>query len=120
MTAQAIPIAPSPHAQLIQEFLDLMEDLWHTHLTSFTQAGDEKIFAFGGFDYLVVISEAKFEGLIEIQTPKGNLDLKPGEQGALAIAKCQTKDGQPGEPDQILRSITRGLKDYYARRPQFT
>lgn len=120
MTAQAMQIAAGPHAQLIQEFAGLIEKMWETHRTSFTQAGDEKIYAFGGFDHLVIMAEAKFEQSVEIQTPVGNLDLRPDESGSISIAKCQTKDGQPAEPDRVLSAIIRGLTDYYARRPQFT
>lgn len=120
VTTQSIHIADGPHAEQIRDFAGLIENLWQSHGTSFTQAGDEKIYSFGGFEHIVVVSEAKFEGLIEIQTPAGNLDLKPDDQGAIAIAKCQTKDGQPADADRILATIITGLKNYYARRPRFT
>lgn len=117
------------YAQQLQEFVDLMAQLWQEHRTSPTNAGSEEFYAWGNMDYVVVMSAHKFDDLVEIKSKFGNIDIKRDEQGLLGClpghdekeaASTTTKKGtgQPTykvalPPEEILKRTTAALKSYY-------
>ena len=111
------PVFAGEHTELLSETYDLIVRLWNEHYTSPIFAGDEMIFALGGNGYTIVLSHLGFQTLVELQTPVGNVDLRPDPaSGTVSIAKVDSPDELPA--NEILRELSRGLIDYYERGPQ--
>ena len=111
------PTFTGEHVALLNDTYDLIVKLWASHYTSPVFAGDEMIFALGGNGYAIVLSHLGFKTLVELQTPHGNVDLRPDpESGAVSISRVDSPDGLPA--DELLRDLSRGLLDYYERGPQ--
>lgn len=106
------PNFSGPHKELLTELAGLIDWLWNEHGMSFVKAGDDKVYAFGGNGYIIVLDESKWQGLIEFITPKGTLTLKPGDDGAISITSSQDEKSVK----QILRDGINGLKEYYSKR----
>lgn len=105
------------HSQLLGQLFDLIVKLWEEHYTSPVFAGDEMIFALGGNGYTVVLSHLGFKTLVEAQTPRGAIDLRPDpESGAVSIARVDSPDEL--QADELLRDLMTGIADYYQRGPQ--
>ncbi|HET8671839.1 MAG TPA: hypothetical protein VFM05_14820 [Candidatus Saccharimonadales bacterium] len=102
-----------PYQKQLAELAELIDWLWTEHDKSFVKAGDDRVYAFGGNGYIIVLDEAKWDGTIEFITPSATMTIKPGEGGAIAVeAANQDEKGIK----QILRSGTEGLRSYYERR----
>jgi hypothetical protein len=111
------PVFTGEHSDLLNQTYALIVELWASHYTSPIFAGDEMIFALGGNGYTVVLSHLGFNTLVELQTPLGNIDLRPdAETGAVSISRVDSPDDLSS--DEILRELARGLIDYYERGPQ--
>jgi hypothetical protein len=98
---------------VLDDFIDVVEHLHRDHRVSFVQAGDEKIFAYGGGGYVLVISELVFGGLVELQTPTASLRVEPDASGALTVVVV-TPEG--GSAASILEDGCAGLRRYYGKR----
>src|SRR5829696_989631 len=95
------------------EMSDLIDWLWNEHDMSFVKAGDDKVYAFGGNNYLLVFDESKWNGLIEFITPKGAVTIKPGENGVFEVASTTLDE------KGIKNLFTEGLdviRQYYENR----
>ena len=102
-----------PYQKHLIELAELIDWLWSEHDKSFVKAGDDRVYAFGGNGYILVLDESKWDGTIEFITPSGTLTIKPGEGGKTSVeAANQDEKGVK----QILKSGTEGLRGYYERR----
>jgi hypothetical protein len=106
------PKFTGPYKELLTELASLLDWLWTEHGMSFVKAGDDKVYAFGGNGYIMVLDEMKWQGLIEFITPKGALTIKPDEKGGVAISSGQDEK----TVKQILRDGIDGIKSYYTNR----
>jgi hypothetical protein len=105
---------PEPASAPLAEFVELIERLHREHTVSFIAAGDEKVYAYGGNGYDVIVSQDLFRGLVELETPTGTLRIEPDESGALAV---RADDGEDQRPvDERLAEATRSIELYYRRR----
>ena len=97
----------------LTELAELIDWLWSEHDKSFVKAGDDRVYAFGGNGYIIVLDESRWDGTIEFITPAGTLTIKPGEGGVIAVeAANQDEKGTK----QLLNSGIEGLRAYYERR----
>jgi hypothetical protein len=103
------------HSDLLDELAALIVRLWDEHYTSPIFAGDEMIFTLGGNGYVAVFSHEGFGALLEIRSPHGSVDLRPGDSG-VEIAKIESPEGVPA--DEILRDFLKGIQDYYREGPR--
>ncbi len=102
-----------PYKDLLKELADLIDELWATHGMSFVKAGDDRVYAFGGDGYIVVLDETKWEGLIEFITPKGTLSIKPDETGQIVVTSSLPDEKATKE---LLQDGIKGLSRYYEKR----
>ena len=65
--------APSELAALMETVKRIQRD----HSVTFVAAGDEKIYAYGGRGYVVILSDRGFDGLVEVETPSGTIRIEP-------------------------------------------
>jgi hypothetical protein len=98
---------------LLTELADFIDGLWREHGTSFVKAGDDRVYAFGGNGFILVLDELKWEGLVELITPRGALSIKPGDDGQYQVISAT---GDEKTIKQILREGRDGLKSYYENR----
>ena len=113
MTTTTTPRFKGVYKDLLTELADFIDGLWQEHGTSFVKAGDDRVYAFGGNGFILVLDESKWDGQIELIAPKGALSIKPGDDG-----QFQVTSGAPDEKSikQILRDGIDGLKSYYENR----
>jgi|SRR5215213_4935488 len=112
-TTSNAPRFKGPYRDLLVELADFVDTLWQEHGTSFVKAGDDRVYAFGGNGFILVLDELKWEGLIELITPKGALSIKPGDGGQYEVISTITDEKMIR---QILRDGRDGLKSYYETR----
>ena len=102
-----------PFKGLLTELASLIDWLQTEHDKSYVKAGDDKVYAFGGDGFVIVMDESRWDGLIEMITPKGNLSLKPGDDGKVSVSS-------PVESEVPVKDILRqgidGLRRYYENR----
>ena len=98
---------------VLDDFVEVVESLHRDHRVSFVQAGDDKIYAYGGGGYVFVISERVFGGLVELQTPTASLRVEPDATGALTVTVVAPAGGSAAA---ILADGCAGLRRYYDRR----
>lgn len=96
----------------LDDFIEVVEWMHGEHRVSFVQAGDERIYAYGGRGFVVVLSERVFDGLVELETPRGALRVAPDASGALAV----TVASPAGDAAAILRDACTGFRRYYEKR----
>ena len=48
-----------PYQKHLTELAELIDWLWTEHDKSFVKAGDDRVYAFGGNGYIIVLDEAK-------------------------------------------------------------
>ena len=111
-TTATIPSFTGPYSKLLTELADLIDWLWVEHGTSFVKAGDDKVYAFGGNGIALVLDGHKWQGLIELSTPKGMIAVRPGDDGAVAVSTNLDEEAAK----QLLRESIDGLRSYYERR----
>ena len=102
-----------PFKELLTELASLIDWLQTEHDKSYVKAGDDKVYAFGGDGFVIVMDESRWDGLIEMITPKGNLSIKPGDDGKLSVTSPVEGDVTVND---ILREGINGLRRYYENR----
>jgi hypothetical protein len=90
-----------------------MDWLWTEHDKSFVKAGDDKVYAFGGGGYIVVVDESMWQGLIELITPKAGVTIKPGDDGKINVSGTDLDEKGVRE---TLNDGIEGLQRYYENR----
>ncbi len=98
---------------MLLELASLIDWLQSEHDKSYVKAGDDKVYAFGGDGFVVVLDESVWGGLIELVTPKGGVSIKPGDDGRITVTS-----GADGEAsiNQILRDGIDGVRKSYDNR----
>lgn len=112
-TTSTAPRFKGAYKDLLTEMAELIDDLWQEHGTSFVKAGDDRVYAFGGNGYVLVLDESKWDGMVELITPKGALSVKPDEGGQHQVTSTITDEKTI---KQILRDGIDGLRSYYENR----
>lgn len=110
------PLKPSfagPYEDLLVELDHLIDWLFEEHGVSFVKAGDDKVYAFGGNGYVLVLDQNRWQGTIELLTPKATITISPDQSGSLSI---NTSDPGQGDLKQLLREGIEGLRNYYENR----
>lgn len=102
-----------PFKKLLGELDSLIDWLETEHDKSYVKAGDDRVYAFGGDGFVLVLDESVWDGLIELITPKGGLSIKPGEDGTIAVTSTAEGDSRVKE---ILREGIDGIRSYYENR----
>ena len=97
----------------LSELAEAIDWLWKEHGKSYVKAGDDKVYAFGGNGYVVVFDESRWEGTVELLTPKATLTIKPGPDGKATVVGTDLDEKTVRE---ALRDGTRELKRYYENR----
>lgn len=105
----------------LEKFVALMDKLWQEHLTSPTIAGPEKFYAWGNLDYVVIMSERKFDDLVELKTKIGCLEIKKDANGKIecqivedkTFKKKTTNMELSNNPQEILEKAIFALTHYY-------
>ena len=103
-----------PFKNLLAELADLIDWLQAEHDTSYVKAGDDKVYAFGGDGFVLVLDESVWGGLIELITPKGGLSIKPGEDGKIALSSSTQTEAAGIK--QLLRDGIDGIRTFYENR----
>ena len=103
-----------PFKNLLTELAGLIDWLRTEHDKSYVKAGDDKVYAYGGNGYVLVLDESLWSGLIELITPGGGLSIKPGEDGKVSLSSSTTTEA--AEIKKLLRDGIDGLKNYYENR----
>ena len=80
------PVFKGTYSKELIEMSELLDWLWKEHDLSFVKAGDDKVYAFGGNNHLVVFDESRWKGLIEFIAPGGVVTIRPGENGNFEVA----------------------------------
>lgn len=115
---EKIPDASTPRLapgapESIRDLVAAVERIHEEHRVSFIAAGDEKIYAYGGNGYVAIVSDRMFGGLVEVETPSGNLRVEPDDEGRLAA----TPDaGVTRDVGELLAETVRNMLLYYERR----
>jgi hypothetical protein len=102
-----------PFKESLKELAGLIDWLRAEHDKSFVKAGDDKVYAFGGDGYIVVLDESVWSGLIEVVTPKGGVAIKPGDDGKLSVTS--TVEGEQAIR-QVLQDGIEGVRRSYENR----
>ena len=103
-----------PFKNLLTELAGLIDWLRTEHDKSYVKAGDDKVYAYGGNGYVLVVDESLWSGLIELITPGGGLSIKPGEDSKVSVSSSTTTEA--AEIKKVLRDGIDGLKNYYENR----
>lgn len=102
-----------PYKKLLTELAELIDWLQTEHDKSYVKAGDNKVYAFGGDGFVVVLDESVWDGLIEVITPKGGLSIKPGDDGKISVTVAADVEAPAKE---LLREGIDGVRRYYENR----
>ncbi|MEK6300369.1 MAG: hypothetical protein AABO41_06575 [Acidobacteriota bacterium] len=101
-----------PYAKELTELAELIQWLESKHDKSWVKAGDDKVYAFGGNGFVLVLDESTWKGLIELFTPKGAVSIKPNGDDLLVQGSSQDEKELKG----MLRDGIAGLRNYYENR----
>jgi hypothetical protein len=101
-----------PYAKPLADLADLIHWLESKHDKSFVKAGDDKVYAFGGDGFVLVLDESTWDSLIELFTPKGAVSIKPNGEGLLVQGSSQDEK----ELKEMMREGIKGLRQYYENR----
>lgn len=102
-----------PFKKQLAELADLINWLHTEHDKSYVKAGDDKVFAYGGDGFVLVMDESAWKGLIEMITPKGGLSIKPSEDGKISVTSAVEGDAAIR---QLLKDGISGIRTYYDDR----
>lgn len=102
-----------PYKELLAELASLIDWLQREHDKSYVKAGDDKVYAFGGEGFVVVLDESIWDGLIELVTPKGGVSIKPGENGKISVTSAAEDEANV---KQLLRDGIDGVRRAYENR----
>jgi hypothetical protein len=102
-----------PFKKQLADLADLIDWLENEHDKSYVKAGDDKVYAYGGNGFVLVMDESVWSGLIEMVTPKGGVSIKPNEAGRIDVTS-----GAEGEQaiKQLLKDGIEGIRTYYENR----
>ncbi|HSB12655.1 MAG TPA: hypothetical protein VLM38_24410 [Blastocatellia bacterium] len=103
-----------PFKEQLLELASLIEWLQTEHDKSYVKAGDNKVYAFGGDGFVLVLDESVWDGQIELITPQGGVALKPGDDGKISVAGSASEDESTLK--QRLREGIDGIRRYYDNR----
>ena len=95
------------------DLADLIDWLQKEHDKSYVKAGDNKVYAFGGDGYVIVLDESVWDGVIELITPAGTGSIKPGENGKIDLTS--SVEGEKAQKE-LLREAIAGIRKYYENR----
>ena len=112
-TTSSRPSFAGAYEKELSALADLMDWLWTEHDKSFVKAGDDKVYAFGGGGYIVVVDESMWQGVIELITPKAGVTIKPGAEGMITVSG--TDLDEKGARETMIDGIE-GLQRYYENR----
>lgn len=102
-----------PFKKQLAELADLINWLETEHDKSYVKAGDDKVYAYGGNGFVLVMDESVWSGLVEMVTPKGGLSIKPNEGGKIEVTSAV--EGEPAIR-QLLKDGIEGIRTYYENR----
>jgi hypothetical protein len=102
-----------PYKKLLSELASLIDWLQSEHDKSYVKAGDDKVYAFGGAGFVVVLDESVWDGLIELVTPKGGVSIKPGDDGKISVTSAVEGEATV---KQLLRDGIDGIRRAYENR----
>lgn len=102
-----------PFKASLSELASLIDWLETEHDKSYVKAGDNRVFAYGGDGFILVMDESTWDGLIELITPKGSLSIKPGDDGKIAVSSTVEGDANV---KGILQEGINGIRRYYENR----
>jgi hypothetical protein len=102
-----------PFKDSLAKLAGLIDWLQTEHDKSYVKAGDDKVFAFGGNGFIVVLDEAVWKGLIELITPKGGVSIKPGDDGKIGVTSAV--EGEAAVK-QLIEDGIEGIRKYYENR----
>ena len=102
-----------PFKKQLAELADLINWLETEHDKSYVKAGDDKVYAYGGNGFVLVMDESVWSGLIEMVTPKGGLSIKSNEGGKIEVTSAL--EGEPAIR-QLLKDGIEGIRTYYENR----
>jgi hypothetical protein len=102
-----------PFKELLAELANLIDWLQTEHDKSYVKAGDDKVYAFGGGGFVVVLDQSVWNGLIELITPNGGVSIKSGDDGRIGVTSAV--EGEAAVK-QLLRDGIDGLRKYYENR----
>jgi hypothetical protein len=102
-----------PFKEVLAELASLIDWLQSEHDKSYVRAGDDKVFAFGGDGFVIVLDESVWNGLIELITPNGGVSIKPGEDGKISVTSAV--EGEAAIK-QLLREAIDGVRRSYENR----
>jgi hypothetical protein len=102
-----------PFKELLAELASLIDWLQSEHDKSYVKAGDDKVYAFGGDGFVIVLDESVWDGLIELITPKGGVSIKREEGGKLSVTSAVEGDAAL---KQLLRDGIDGVRRSYENR----
>jgi hypothetical protein len=95
------------------ELRDLIDWLWKEHGMSYVKAGDDRVYAFGGNNHIVVLDEMQWDGVIEFIAPKGAITIKPGENGNYDVSGANLDEKTMKE---IFKEGIEQIRKYYENR----
>lgn len=107
------PIFSGPYKEMLDELASLIDWLWTEHDKSFVKAGDDKVYAFGGNGYVIVLDESQWNGMIEFMTPKGAFTIKPSDDGKVTVTPT-IQDEESAK--QLFKEGINAIRNYYERR----
>src|SRR5437870_11487630 len=102
-----------PFKGLLAELASLIDWLQSEHDKSFVKAGDDKVYAYGGDGFVLVLDERVWDGLIELITPAGALSISPGEDGQTTVISAV---GREAAVKQLFKEGSKGIRTYYENR----
>ena len=102
-----------PFKGLLTELASLIEWLESEHDKSYVKAGDDKVYAFGGEGYVLVLDETVWDSLIELITPNGGVSIKRLEDGKISVTSAVEGEGAV---QKLLRDGIDGVRKYYENR----
>jgi hypothetical protein len=107
------PNFSGPYREMLAELASLIDWLWSEHDKSFVKAGDDKVYAFGGQGYVIVLDESQWKGLIEFMTPEGAFTIKPDDEGKTNVTST-IQDEKAAK--QAFKEGIEAIKNYYETR----
>jgi hypothetical protein len=87
--------------------------LQEEHGTSWVRAGDDRVYAFGGDGYIIVFDEKKWDGLVEVFTPKISVAIRRQDGGAMSVSAA---DLDEKGIKSALREAANAISKYYEKR----
>lgn len=112
-TATSHPEFVGAYQKELSALAELIEWLWTEHGQSFVEAGDDKVYAFGGDGNIVVFDQSRWQGTVELLTPKATVTIKPGADGKVSVIGADMDEKAVRE---ALTEGVQGIRRYYENR----